>query len=954
MKNVFRFVLLLILFGLLTVEELLSEDQHVEVVVEMPGFIIQQGEFHGIVQVIFKGESTEELNLISVMIYNQNGILFEKTISRNLSGIGKEWEEYQTTLEQYRTLVKSGRKEDIPVLEDKLMNLLTIISQGVDIQTVTINSEQLFGGNFVIGHIETMNILIEYEYKGETHTIERTHSIEILPPYPEIPVPDVPPNIDSHWYFGDLHVHTGYSSRYGYDGISNVPYNCDNCVRELENEYGLTIQQLRNNARDCGRTWLAITDHSYCIEALNGCQFNEWNHLLQEINTYGYPKSSVLLMRSEEVSLEEDLCSDLACHMGGQFINTYIQGGEIGQDYTSQQGINLVNQQNGLSVINHPTSRTWDWCSEGNTGETGVEIWNGQWDGYDENARNYWVRRLLRGDRTYAVSGSDTHYEGILDSHPMNGVYLPEFSGAALKSSLKNGHSFVTNGPALVLWVWPASVLSFEYEQFLMGNTVPRQPGEMVRGRIYCDTWNASTGYILLYRGIVGQFSDVQIATYDVSMSGYYFFSDTPSGANVYYRAEFVSKDSNGSYRAYTNPVWVAVPALGNTTRLFNTNSFFVAGEDAKCTDVLGSAKIAHGLSIRNTANNPEGRTDDILTSYEHTNGNLLIVGGPAINPLAVEFDDSFGVSYNYVENVSFTITCEGRSIFLDIRQYPRQDICIVCVKKNGPRTAMLVWGYGWQGTYAGSVFMGNPRNWQVYQNTYLIMLRWIDGNVDGLIQYNEITVEQLASYPPGGSYPPEIIPSPAISNQTITFGNLSALFPSNTFFVAGRDAKCTDVLGSAKIGFGLGQGGTLVNPEGRIDDILAEFEHATGNLIPVGGPAINPLAREFDPYFGITYNLTSTSFDISADGCKTVLYLTYYPRQDICIIHLGKDRERDRIVFLVWGYGWQGTYAGSLFIGDPANWQLYSNAHMLMLRWADLNGDTLVQPREITVEAWA
>ncbi len=135
---------------------------------------------------------------------------------------------------------------------------------------------------------------------------------------------------------------------------------------------------------------------------------------------------------------------------------------------------------------------------------------------------------------------------------------------------------------------------------------------------------------------------------------------------------------------------------------------------------------------------------------------------------------------------------------------------------------------------------------------------------------------------------------------------------------------------------------------------ILAELEHATGNLIPVGGPAINPLACEFDPYFGIIYNLTGTSFDISADGLKTVLYLTYYPRQDICIIHLGKDRERERIVFLVWGYGWRGTYAGSLFIGDPANWQSYANAHMLMLRWVDSNGDGLVQSREITVEAWA
>ncbi len=28
-----------------------------------------------------------------------------------------------------------------------------------------------------------------------------------------------------------------------------------------------------------------------------------------------------------------------------------------------------------------------------------------------------------------------------------------------------------------------------------------------------------------------------------------------------------------------------------------------------------------------------------------------------------------------------------------------------------------LVWGYGWQGTYAGAMFMGNLKNWSKYGN---------------------------------------------------------------------------------------------------------------------------------------------------------------------------------------------------------------------------------------------
>lgn len=961
MKRIYiKFVLLLII-TILPIQGIFTQSlPEVEVDIELPGFVIRQGDFHGKVQVIFKGDSDEDINLISIRIHCQDRILFEKDISRNLVGTKQEWEEYQKILNEYKSIMGSGgKKEDIPALDERLMDLKTKIFQGMDIQTININSEQLFGNNFVAGNMETINVLIEYEYKGNIYTIERTHLVQILQPYPTIPVPDSPPYIDSNWYFGDLHVHTGYSSIAGYDGIASDPYDCDNCFRELENESGYTIGQLRNNTWSCGRKWLTITDHSYCIDLSNDCGVNEWDHILQEVGIYSYPNypnEPVLIVRGEEASLEEDsywCTADLACHLGGQFMNTYISGGSVTQDHTSQQGINLVNWQNGLTIINHPMNLYWDWCSEGNSGETGVEIWNGEWDNYDVNAVQYWVRRLLRGDKTYAFSGSDTH-DSIEDAHPMNGVYLTEFSASGLKYALQNGHSFVTNGPALVLWGWSSSS-PFEYNQCLMGNTVPRLPGETVILQVYYDTWNAQPGYIYIYRGVVGQSYDIPIASHYASGSDYHFFYDVPSGSNVYYRAEFISGD--GIHRCLTNPVWTALPELGNTDQLFNSNSFFVAGDKAYCTDVLGSAKIAHGLSIQNTSDNPEGRTDLVLTSREHDTGNLLIVGGPAINPVADEFDNIFGITYTYIENVSFQIFCEGRSIYLDLTHYPREDICIAYLGKNSLRSTMLVWGYGWYGTYAGSTFMGNPGNWQSYYNAHMLMLRWVDGNSDGLIQSNEIFLEQYLSYE-GNSYQeneytipwtmPDI-PDPTIMNTNPTFGNLAALFAANSFFTAGDQAYCTDVLGSAKIAYGLGDGGVSVNPEGRTDLILTSWEHSNGNLLPVGGPAINPVADEFDGYFGITYVNNPATFEIWADGYSISLSKTNYPREDICIAYLAQHNGRN--ILLVWGYGWYGTYAGSLFMGDPSNWHEYYNYHMLMLRWIDSNNDGLVQSNETHVE---
>jgi hypothetical protein len=183
------------------------------------------------------------------------------------------------------------------------------------------------------------------------------------------------------------------------------------------------------------------------------------------------------------------------------------------------------------------------------------------------------------------------------------------------------------------------------------------------------------------------------------------------------------------------------------------------------------------------------------------------------------------------------------------------------------------------------------------------------------------------------------------------TFGYLGDLFDTNTFFVAGDTAYCTDVLGAAKIAFALGQAGTLENPEGRTDLQLTILEHDTGNLIPIGGPAVNPVADEFDSYFGVTYEYQpGVSFEIFADLQSIYLDLTTYPQQDIAIIYLA--RHNNRYVMLVWGYGWEGTYAASVLLGDIANWDLYSAYHMIMLRWMDLNIDGLVQENEIVVEA--
>jgi hypothetical protein len=384
---------------------------------------------------------------------------------------------------------------------------------------------------------------------------------------------------------------------------------------------------------------------------------------------------------------------------------------------------------------------------------------------------------------------------------------------------------------------------------------------------------------------------------------------------------------------------------LADIPSLFASTNFHVVGDTAYCTDVLGTANISWIFGW-NSMNKPEGRTDHILPYTEHQTSNLIITGGPAVNPLAQEFGQHFGITYTYIPNESFEIFCEGYSIFLDIKnEYPHKDIAIIYLGRENERAALLAWGYGWYGTYAATVLLSHPDVWNTYGDNHLLFVEWMDFNDDGLITWYEIRVVHpyhiSLPAPPTGSWrldPPVL-------------GNVPWLFGGNTFHVVGDTAYCTDVLGTANVSwlFGSNRNYSMQRPEGRTDHILPYQEHKTSNLIITGGPAVNPLAQEFGQYFTISYVYQpGTYFEITCDGYTIPLDLSYYPLKDICIIYLG--RQNNRNVLLIWGYGWQGTYAGTLLLANPFLWNSYSGCNTLMLEWIDLNWDGLVQPFEISV----
>jgi len=179
-------------------------------------------------------------------------------------------------------------------------------------------------------------------------------------------------------------------------------------------------------------------------------------------------------------------------------------------------------------------------------------------------------------------------------------------------------------------------------------------------------------------------------------------------------------------------------PTFEHLDDLFLRNTYLITGEDAHYIDILGCVEIGYAIT---RAGNVE-EMDMIFDTQAYETGNIISLGGPAVNPVTEHFNRVFGIEY--VESDSqFEICCEGRSLSLDRTDCQHEGICIIYLGREKNRNVMLVWGYGWRCTYAGAQFLSEIKNWQFYAGDHMVLLRWRDSNMDGLVQTHEIHVEE-------------------------------------------------------------------------------------------------------------------------------------------------------------------------------------------------------------------
>src|SRR3989338_977300 len=266
--------------------------------------------------------------------------------------------------------------------------------------------------------------------------------------------------VSADWYKGSTHQHTGFSTAKGYD--HNLVTLNDMCPPTIEGNpfdfptEGNTVSELKQNATALNLSWLAFTDHSYCLEqdefqtVKTDCSNAQQAGTFVCLNGEELSVSENVLDKEIITSLPPSLCGTLLCifgeaHIQAVGINSYIAQTPFGAHCPlapkAQKAIKDIKSKNGLAIIAHPDSvigvEFLDFEGINKVrDEDGIEIWNHHFEPDDNETLGLWVHtRLLNGIRnSWAFAATDSHHD--VDESPYQNVYLASLGEESLKEGL--------------------------------------------------------------------------------------------------------------------------------------------------------------------------------------------------------------------------------------------------------------------------------------------------------------------------------------------------------------------------------------------------------------------------------------------------------------------------------------------------------------------------------------
>lgn len=306
------------------------------------------------------------------------------------------------------------------------------------------------------------------------------------------------------WYRGDLHGHTLHS-----DGAWDVP-------------------DFLQFARDHGLDFVTLTDHNTVSGLTQFASLGDDNLLTiggMELTTYhGHALALGTREWHEWRSLEGRSMEDLA---------------------------RAILDKGLLFVIAHPrspgdpacTGCRWEFDEMMPGIAPAVEIWNGIWRQYNEEGLRLYYTWLNEGHRLVATSGTDIHRPPPEDvtGAAANVVYAEELSESALLAAIRQGRLYLSAGPDLRL-----TAIGDSGAETIMGGTIVATRTIHVRA-----SWHNTTNgdrLRLIVNGVLHEEIDVPHAD-ERSW-------DLAGETTCWFLLEV--RDSQGTMRAITNPIFVA------------------------------------------------------------------------------------------------------------------------------------------------------------------------------------------------------------------------------------------------------------------------------------------------------------------------------------------------------------------------------------------------------------
>lgn len=337
-----------------------------------------------------------------------------------------------------------------------------------------------------------------------------------------------------NWYAGDIHYHTNYSR---------------NAV-----EFGAPVDIAKKAAQEIGLDWIAITEHSFAFKE------EEMPRLVQLAGEKS--DSTFVFIPGEEVSTNSGP-ADQYRHFLAIGISNYIPGDEIlanggAKTLLPAKLIENANSQGGVGYVAHPYYSDFlrkEWQEEDyNLPFQGLQIWNYETWAKDtselEKGLKKWAELLRNGRKVFIGGGSDAHGDFQILGKARTYAYTEDFSQRGIVEALRNGNSFITDGPLITAWINEAT----------FGQEALVEEGAKVRVKIQF----ASNSYF-------GKVSAIEIWAGDnlvdtINPNSYFdsglLWADKSTAADTYYR--FAARTEHG-YAAYTNPIWVKTFAKPRT-----------------------------------------------------------------------------------------------------------------------------------------------------------------------------------------------------------------------------------------------------------------------------------------------------------------------------------------------------------------------------------------------------